>query len=432
MPTLFLGGPVEFIRECKEAAGKCNVQIVGEAVSPADLYMLVDRVHPDGLLLPAGREWVNAAVDLAKVRPNMLVFVAGPISAETWAKLAEHRVMTVPADPEKAVPSVVAAMGRLAPQRFAFEDQEINPPAVGGKQKTVAIPAKVIAVYSPKGGVGKTTVAENVTAVLGLWAKKQEEETGTPCRVALVDTNLDGSTGIYTWCPHSRPKTATLWHDLNASALRWQDVSTAMNYNETANVWYLAPPITPEEKEHFNRELVEKILTGCQRFFHFTVIDNGVALKDRDATIAFLVAATDVLLVADFKYKSLKLLADAYRNEVRRMVNDPLKFSLVLNKVKKTWFTTKDFVVAFAKEAGDAIPLKGELPEEPLLERKESETRGVPFVCVHPEAVFSKSVVALCRNVLGADISLQLKNSHDVRPNGWLSRLFGGRKERRR
>lgn len=422
MPTLFLGGPVEFVRECKDAAGRCNVQVVGEAVSPADLYMLVDRVHPDGLLLPAGRDWIRAAVDLAKVRPNMLVFISGPISADIWAKLAEHRVMTVPADPEKAVPGVVAAMGRLAPQRFVFEDQDITPPQMVS-QRTVAIPAKVIAVYSAKGGVGKTTVAENVAAVLGLWAKKQEEETGTPCRVALIDTNLDGSTGVYTWSPHSRPKTASLWHDINISVLRWQDVSTAMNYNETANVWYLAPPIIPEEKERFNRELVDKILTGCQRFFHFMIIDTGVALKDRDATIASLVAATDVLLVADFKYKSLRLLADAYKYEIKQMISDPLKFALVLNRVKKTWFTTKDFVVAFAREAGDAIPLKGELPEEPALEKKESETKGVPFVCVHPENAFSKSIMALCRNVLGADLSFQL-NGKSGNPGGWLSRIF--------
>lgn len=422
-PTLFLGGPAEFIQQCKEAASRCSVQIVGDAVSPADLYMLVDRVHPNGLLLPSGHEWAHAAADLAAVRPNMLVFVSGPIRAETWERLAKHRVMTVPADPEQAVPGAVSAIGRLSIHRFEFEDREVAPPKMSGRPRTVTIPAKTIAVYSAKGGAGKTTVAENMAALLGLWAKKQEEETGSPCRVALLDTNLDGSTGVYTWSPHSRPKTVSLWRDL-ADALRWQDVAGAMNYNGVANVWYLAPPLIPEEKERFDRPLIEKILAGCQRFFHFTVIDTGVALKDRDATVAALVAATDILLVADFRYKSLRLLSDAYKHEIRQMAKDPLKFSLVLNRVKRSWFNTRDFVAAFAKEAGDAIPLRGEVPEEPALEKRESEVRGVPFVCVHSETDFSRSIMSLCRGVLGADIQLAA-NGDAGSPGGWLRRLFG-------
>lgn len=422
-PTLFLGGDIGFIRQCKEVAVKCKIQVVGDAVSPADLYMLVDRVRPDGLLLPSGRDWAHAAADLAALRPNMLVFVSGPISAETWARLAEHRVLTVPADPRQAVPGVASAMTRLAPQRFDFEDRDVSPPKVSGR-RTATIPAKTIAVYSAKGGAGKTTVAENMAAVLGLWAREQEEETGSPCRVALLDTNLDGSTGIYTWKPRGRPKTASLWRDLDTPTLRWQDVAGAMNYNAAANVWYLAPPMVPEEKERFDRALVDKILAGCQRFFHFVVIDTGVALKDRDATVASLVAATDILLVADFKYKSLRLLSDAYKYEIRQMTRDPLKFSLVLNRVKQSWFKSGDFVVAFAEAAGDAIPLRGEVPEEPILEKKESDLKGAPFVCVHPETDFSRSIVSLCRGVLGADMQLAGNGGGPV-PGGWLRRLLG-------
>lgn len=426
MPSLFLGGNIDFVRDCKQAANTNDkIQITGEAVTPADLYILVDRVKPDGLLLPAQKEWIGAGIDLAKIRPNMLVFISGPINVAIWSKMAEHRVMTVPADPEKAVAGAEAAIERLGSQKFMFEDQKITPPKISDQPKTVTVPAKVIMVYSAKGGVGKTTIAENIAGAVGMWAKQQEEKYGAPCRVALIDTNLDGSTGVYTWSPHARPKTANLWQDIDAASLSWQDISSAMNYSETANVWYLAPPNSPGDKENFNQELIEKILMGCKRFFHFTIIDTGVALKDRNVTITALRESTDILLVADFKYKSLRLLADVYKSEVKQMINDSLKFALVINRVKKSWFTTKDFVVAFAKQAGDAIPLKGEIPEDPAIEKKESDIKGVPFICVHPEAEFSKAILALCRNVVGIDASFaEGKQRNSGKKTSWLFNLL--------
>lgn len=428
MPSLFVGGPAEFIKEIKQAAlenGK--IIVIGEAVTPEDPYLMIDKLQPDAFILPAVESWITTGIDIAKMRPNLSVFVSGAITADTWAALAEHRIVSVPANPKKAVQVVVSSLEKLGVQKFKFEDTRLTPPQVKSAQKTVTVPTKVIMVYSAKGGAGKTTVAENMAAVLGIWAKQQEEKYGLSCRVALIDMNLDGSTGMYTWCSNTLPKTASLWEDIDISNLRWADVSTAMNYNETANVWYLAPPINPRDKEYFSQELVEKILASCKRFFHFTIIDTGVALKNRDGTIMALHEATDIVFVCDYNYKSMRLFADVYNKEVRQMLNDPTKCALVLNKVKPSWFTPKDFVEAFAKTAGDAVPVKGEIPEEPLLESREACMRCAPFVCVRPDTEFSKAITLLCRNVVGIDAAFSL----DGRPQNkdrlfaaWFSRLF--------
>lgn len=406
MPTLFIGGSSEFVRECKAAAAGAGVQVIGEAASPYDLYVLVDRTKPDGLLVPSHPEWASIAVDLAQLRPNLLVHVSGPVTASMWAKMAEARVFTVPADAERAVAACAAALGRLSPHRFAFEEGEVRVVGVSaGDKSIVAVPVRMVTVYSPKGGVGKTTVAGNLAAVLGLWCRAQEEVTGMPCRTALLDFNLDGSTGIYTWHPRGRPKTVLLWEDFSPDSLRWADVSNAMNYHEATGVYYLAPPLSPDEKLRFQRrELVEMVVGACRKFFHFVVVDSGVAIKDRDPTALCLTSATDVLLVADFKYETMRLLADVYRQELRHII-DETKVSLVLNRVKRTWFSTRDFVAAFAERAGVAVPLKGELPEEPGLDRKESVMKGIPFACVAPDAPLSCAVYALARSMLGVDVS---------------------------
>lgn len=408
MSLLFIGGHPDFTRECKAAAAKYKAQVVGEAVSPYDIYILVDRVQPDGVLVPSLPEWINVAVDIARVRPNTLVFVSGPVSAATWNRMSEARVYSVPADPDQAVRACVAALSRLSPQRVRLDDLEIRPPEVSVAQRAVAIPARTVVVYSNKGGAGKTTLSENLAAVLGMWAREQERTTGMVCRVALLDFNVDGSTGVYTWFSPGdgrRPKTATLWEDFANETLQWSAVSGAMNYSEDANVYYLAPPQSAEEKMRFGRELARTVVEGCQKFFHFIVVDSGVALKDRDPVLVAVTKATDTLLISRFSYMDMRLLADGYQKELSRIL-DPAKTGLVLNRVKPSWFTVRDFVEAFAREAGTAVPLKGELPEEPGLEAKETQVSGKPFVCVKPDAEFSRAVCQIARNVLGVDVAL--------------------------
>jgi len=407
--TLFIGGPPEFIQECKQAAiGR--VQVVSEAVSPHDLYVLLDKVNPDGLLVPSSPQWSEAATALAQNRMNLQVFVSGPITAEEWNRMAKNRVISVSANPADAVKSVASALSRVPINRFRFEEQEIPSGRVVSPEIAAhVLPSKTIAVFSPKGGVGKTTVAENMAAIFGMWAKQQTEKTGIPVRVALLDFNLDGSSGVYTWCPDENPKTASLWRDLDGSTVRWQDVSGAMNYHEGANVWYLAPPFRPDEKLEFSLPLVEAILTGCKRYFHITIIDNGVALLGRDVVLSVFSASSDVLLVSDFSYKTMRLMVDAYNNELKRLLGDTSKASLVLNRVSPKWFTTRDFVYALSKGIGTALPLKGELPEDPNFRTEGGEFKGAPLVYIYPDSPFSNAVSGLCRAVSGVDIVWQTK-----------------------
>ncbi len=425
--TLFVGGTPEFIQECKQAS-LGRIQVVGEAVSPHDLYVLLDKVNPDGLLVPSSPHWTEAALALAQNRMNLRVFVSGPITAEEWNRMAKNRVISVAANPEDAIKSVASALSRVPINKFRFEDQKI--PA--GKFTTPEIsaqvlPSKVIAIFSPKGGVGKTTIAENMAAIFGMWAKDQTEKTGVPIRVALIDFNLDGSSGVYTWCPDENPKTASLWRDLDGLAMRWQDVSGAMNYHEGANVWYLAPPFRPDEKLEFDQPLVDTILTGCKRFFHITIVDNGVALLGRDIVFSVFSAASDVLLVSDFSYKTMRLMIDAYNNELKQFLGDNAKASLVLNRVSPKWFTTRDFMYALSKGIGIALPLKDELPEDPNFKTKGGEYEGAPLVYMYPDSPFALAMAGLCRAVSGVDLGWGKKEKKRFSFIAWLG---GGGKSR--
>ncbi|MCL0049774.1 hypothetical protein M1N04_01605 [Peptococcaceae bacterium] len=415
MSRLFLCGSPEFIRECLEEAEKQNIEIVGEAASPQDLYILVDKVRPDALLALSSPEWSTAAVDLAKIRPNIKVFSAGPVSMDTWAEYTRVHILTVSGEPRRAIRDIASALKRLGSTRFTFEEQDISPPEFAENNRVNGVSSRIISVYSSKGGVGKTTIASNMAAYLGAWAKQHEEKVDTPCRVALFDFNSDGSTGVYTWCS-DKPKTVTLWNDLTLPA-GWQDVATYMNYHEVGNVWYLAPPMTPEDREKFTAELAEKVFSTARKFFHFAIIDMGTALDRRDPAVVALSSATDILLISDFDPDTIRLLAYSYKNEVKYLAGDQAKVSLVINRVHRTWYTVRDIINLFGQVADGMLPLKGELLQDLKIEKHKG--KGAPLVCFETNTPFVKGISNLCRNMLGTDIAIRTKGE----TNGLFSKL---------
>jgi Flp pilus assembly CpaE family ATPase len=154
----------------------------------------------------------------------------------------------------------------------------------------------------------------------------------------------------------------------------------------------------------FNQTLVDSILTGCKRYFHITIIDNGVALLGRDVVLSVFSAASDVLLVSDFSYKTMRLMIDALNNELKQFLGDIAKASLVLNRVSPKWFTSRDFMYALSKGIGIALPLKDELPEDPNFRTKKGEHGGAPLVYTHPDSPFAHAIAGLCRAVSGVDL----------------------------
>ncbi|RDV82352.1 AAA family ATPase [Ammonifex thiophilus] len=424
-PKLFLAGPPDFVAGAKREADRQGAVVVGEASTPHDLFALVDRSGADAVVLPTGPEWVKAAADLARVRPNLRVFASGPLTRESWELLSGAGARSVSGDPARAVQAAVNVLKRLYPYRFVFSPPGggEGPAAPAGDRRVVAVPSRLVAVYSSKGGVGKTTVASNLAACLGAWARRQEEGGGPPCRVALLDFNADGSTAVYTFCRGAvRPKSVTLWRDLGGgqAPVSWPDVEVSMNYHGLSNVYYLAPPLLPEEVREFDAELAARVLRLAARFFHFVVVDMGVAVSARDPAVLALEQATDVLLVVESDPDVAMLVGEKWRRETRLLVGDEKKVRLVFNKVRKTWYSLRDLQVLFERMAGQNLPVAAELPEDPALEK--SKAKGAPLYSLDPSSPFCRALDDLARRAFGI-----LPAPEAEKKRGWLSRLFGRR-----
>jgi len=151
---------------------------------------------------------------------------------------------------------------------------------------------RVIAVMSPKGGVGKTTVSTNLAIGLGKVA---------PMSVVLVDFDVqfgDVASGLQLSPEH------TLADAVTGAAANDSMVLKAYLTVHSAGIYVLAAPLSPTESEHITGEQVGHVLRQLAAEFSFVVVDSSPGLGEH--VLATLEQASDVVWVCGMDVPSIK------------------------------------------------------------------------------------------------------------------------------
>jgi len=433
-PRVILCGPREFVENCRQATNFYGVDVVGEVFHPEDLFAQVDHLRPDGVLAPVDMEWKKTIFNLASLRPNIKGYLSGGITVSIWKEIQDlpyRNVTTVKGKPEDAVRTAAENLKRISPTGFRFDDREpITSSVVKGPGAVDVVEKFIVPVYSTKGGVGKTVISVNAAAILGMWCQSIEKKSGQTLRTVLLDFNADygnsmSALGYSNLEPEQivKIKTVAHWSGLSATA-GWDDIEQCLNYHERSNLYYLAPPQEAQERMAFTAEIAERILFLTKKYFHFIFIDLGVALDKRDPAVVALDNATSVLFVVDMKYDTICKAAEFCKYEMQRLFGDLSKVSLLVNRVRRTWFDVKDIMALFEDKVGYVLPLRAQLPEEKEMDKYDG--RGAPFVCFKPTSPFSKEISLLCKSLLGTR-TLQLlpgeKKSSGSRKNNIFKKI---------
>jgi len=143
---------------------------------------------------------------------------------------------------------------------------------------------RVIAVTSPKGGVGKTTVAANLAIGLGKIA---------PMSTVLVD--LDVQFGDVASALNIMPE-HTLSDAVTGAAAQDTMVLKAFLSVHSASIYALCTPASPAEADRISAGQVSHMLEQLASEFQFVVIDTAPGLGEH--TLAALEAATDVVFLS--------------------------------------------------------------------------------------------------------------------------------------
>lgn len=256
-------------------------------------------------------------------------------------------------------------------------------PVISADGLTMARARRVVAVYSPKGGVGTTTIATNIAV-----AAAQRR----PDRVVLVDLDLQFG-GVATHLNLSAKQTlADVIRD--DGALREPELLRTYAMRHDSGLHVIAAPTTPDSAEQITPDHISHLIGTLLEGYEAVVIDAGSVLDERTLTV-FEAAETIVLPVyAEIAaLKAVHGLLD-YLNEAGSI---GAKATFVLNKV-----FARDILKLRDIEAALGTKISLDLPYDAFLYLK-AVNEGVPLVLGAPRSPQAERLVKLSVTAFGSD-----------------------------
>jgi pilus assembly protein CpaE len=264
-----------------------------------------------------------------------------------------------------------------------FQRSKDMAPVISADGLTVARARRVVAVYSPKGGVGTTTIATNIAV-----AAAQRR----PDRVVLVDLSLQFG-GVATHLNLAAKQTiADVIRD--DAALREPELLRTYAMRHDSGLHVLAAPLSPESAELISPDHVAMLIGTLLEGYEAVVVDAGSVLDERVLNV-FESAETIVLPVYPeiAALKAVHGLLD-YLNEAGSI---GAKAMFVLNNV-----FAKDILKLRDIESALGTKISLDLPYDPFLYLK-AVNEGVPVVLGAPRSAQAEQLLKLSVNAFGSD-----------------------------
>ena len=362
-----------------------DVDVVGAAASGAQALEMAAKLLPDIVLMDINMPDMDgiAATELLAARvPNsavVMMSVQGEADYLRRSMLAGAREFLVK-------PFSSDELAAAIRQVHSREQEKMGRMAVAAVERAPVVarePGRVVAVFSPKGGVGRTTIAVNTAVAAALEPGRE---------VVLVDGSFQfGDVGVLLNLNPKNKSIADVVPELEVGGEPDSLDSFVITHSSGLRV-LLAPP-SPEMAELVTPSAIRRVLEILRARADLVVVDCSAAFSD--STLAILDTADVILTVLTLEITSIKNMRLFL--EVAEQLGYPAdKMELVLNRADSALgIRVADVEHSIGRKVDHTVVSDGRSVVYAL-------NRGVPFFVSNREAQVSQDVLRLARALLGA------------------------------
>ncbi len=278
---------------------------------------------------------------------------------------------------------------------------------VGGPAVPVAgrETGKIITFFSPKGGVGRTTIATNLAVAL-------HQLTAKP--VVLVDGSLPfGDIAVIL---NMSPKAKTIADLIGSFETADSDVVESILVQHSTGIKVMLAPPTPESTELITGAHIKHVLELLRERYAYIVVDTWPSFQEQ--VITMLDVADVILTLMTLEITSLKNVR-VFMEVVEKLGYDEAKVQLVANRNDSSGgIKASDVEASLGRKIPHTIVSDGRTLVLAV-------NRGVPFVISHRDSQVAKDIFALAQKVASAEAAPAAAGKQAPARGGL--KLFGAR-----
>jgi len=360
-----------------------DIDVIGTAASGAEAIELASRLLPDVVLMDinmpdmdgiAATERLSSQVPSASV---VMMSVQGEADYLRRSMLAGAREFLVkPFSSDELTASIR--------QVYSREKEKAGRAAVtlAARNQEPTQAGQVVAVFSPKGGVGSTTIAVNLAVAAA-------SELGK--KVTLVDASFQfGDVAVLLNLNPKDKSMAELVPELEQG--RDPDSVDTFTLTHSSGIHVLLAPPSPEMAELITPAGVKHVIEILRQHSELVVVD--CAAWFNDTLLGILDLADVVLTVLTLEITSIKNIRLFL--EVAEQLGYSHKIRLVLNRADTTLgIRVADVEHSIGRKVDYTIVSDGRVVVYAL-------NRGVPFVLSNRESQVSQDVLRLATSIVGS------------------------------
>jgi pilus assembly protein CpaE len=368
-----------------------DIDVVGAASSGGEALRLAAELRPDIVLMDINMpdmDGIATTEQLSRDIPTasiIMMSVQGEADYLRRSMLAGAREFLVkPFSSDELTASIRGVFGR---EREKLSRIAASAPSAGGggvvAQTESGEPGQVIAVFSPKGGVGRTTVAVNLAVAAATDLGK---------KVVLVDGSFQfGDVGVLLNLNPKNKSIADLAPELDQAGHEVESIETFV-INHSAGIRVLLAPPSPEMAELIKPDGVKRVIEALRMTHDLVIVDCTSFFND--TTLAILDAADTILTMLSLEITSIKNMR-LFLEVADQLGYEGGKVRLVLNRADSALgIKVTDVEHSIGRKVDETIVSDGRSVVYAL-------NRGVPFFLSNREAQVSQDILRLAKNVVG-------------------------------